>query len=483
MNRIYLSRSCYRWCLAVIMFAMTVFTPVTNSQDFDFETLRQKAQKFMVIVDMKLEISFGIHTTDQQERYLGTVVSDDGLVLFDGTTLNENSFNSFSPFSIKVTPIKIEISSLEGKKFDAEYIGVDRFTQIGFVRILKYEKNDFQPVSFRSDKNFSVGEWLTLFMLMPEYINPPLAADVGMVSSVVTSPEFFPLTVGFNSLQMTSVIFDENLQPVGVLGRLLDPSQTSSESGSIMESLRQNNIPLLGVIIGDRLAKLIADPPVKGQPDRGWLGIAHQALTPDMARFWNLDISSGIIVNDIITNSPAQKAGLKVGDIIYEVNGQPVEIDKDEELSIFQRLIAELGPGTSVELSVMRRRDDAPARTLQLYATLEKAPLAAAEAPSYEVEDLEFEVRNLVFADYLFLNLDPELFTGVIVTDIKQGGLADIGGLRPGDIIQKVGNDPAQSIDEFSAIMETLAIQKPREVIFFVWRDNKTLFINIKTDW
>ncbi len=436
----------------------------------------------MVIVDMKLEFSFGVHTADQQERYLGTIVTENGLVLFNGVALGENALAAFSPFPVKTTPTKIEVTTLDGRKYDAEYVGVDRFTQIGFIKIIGDENERFTPVIFSAGRRFEVGEWLTLYMLLPEFVSPSLAVDVGMVSSVVESPEFFPLTVGFSSLQMTSVVFDEELEPVGVLGALLDPSQANTDASGVLESFSQFGIPLLGVVVGERLDKLIADPPVKGQPDRGWLGIGLQALTPEMAQFWGLDVPGGIIVNDIVSDSPAERAGLIVGDIIYEVNGGQVAVDKDEKLPIFQRLIAEYGPGASVELAVLRRTESG-ADTLNLIAALGKAPLAATEAPTYEVEALEFEVRDLVFADYLFHNLKPESFSGVVVAELKRGGLADIGGLQLGDVIQSIGNVPVTSIEEVSAVMESIGLEKPREVIFFVWRDNKTLFVNVKTDW
>ena len=127
---------------------------------------------------------------------------------------------------------------------------MDRFTKIGFLRISRSENERFTPVRFQTNKHFEIGEWLTLYMLLPEFLNPPLAADVGMVSSLVESPEFFPLTVGFNSLQMTSVLFDENLEPIGVLGTLMAPSQADPDASGMLESLSQFGIPLLGVVSG-----------------------------------------------------------------------------------------------------------------------------------------------------------------------------------------------------------------------------------------
>ncbi len=450
------------------------------AQDFDFTRLEETVRDFAVIIEMKLELSFGVHTVEQQERYLGTIVTGDGLVLFNGASLGENVMSGVGPFTVKATPTSIEVATLGGRTYGAEFVGVDRFTEIGFIRI-SADHETFTPVRFQKNRQFRVGEWLTLHMLLPEFVRPPLASDVGMVSSVVESPEVFPLTVGFSPVQMTAVVFDEELRPVGVLGTLLDPSRANTDGG-LLEGFGPSEIPMLGVLVGERLEKLIADPPVKGQPDRGWLGISLQALTSDMAAFWNLNVAGGIIANDIVVNSPAERAGLAVGDIICEVNGQPIMVSKEEELPIFQRLISEFGPGADVELAVLRR-DDSGFEQLTLFAKLEKAPLAATEAPTFEIDALELEVRNLVFADYLFYNVDPETFSGVAVARLKRGGLADIGGLRLGDVIQRIGSTPVNSIEEARDAMESLEAAKPREVVFFVWRNKKTLFVNVKTDW
>lgn len=483
MNRTNVRRSPWALLVVAVLAVCILPPPFVQAQSFDFERLEKKVRSFTVVIDMKLEISFGIHTSEQQERYLGTIVTEDGLVVFNGAILGgDNAFSPFAGFMIKTTPTKIEITTLDGKKYDGEYLGVDRFTKIGFLRISRPENERFTPVRFQTTKRFEIGEWLTLYMLLPEFLNPPLAADVGMVSSLVESHEYFPLTVGFNSLQMTSVLFDENLEPIGVLGTLMDPSQANSDAAGMLESLGQFGFPLLGVVTGERLEKLIADPPEKGEVDHGWLGITIQALTPEIAQFWNLDLPGGIIVNDIVVNSPAEKADLAVGDIIFEVNGQQLDVDKDEKLPAFQRLIAELGPGVSVELSVIRRSEYAT-DTLRLFASLQKAPLAATEAEAYEIKALEFKVRNLVFADYMFFNVDPQTFEGVVVSELKQGGLANIGGLQLGDVIQRIGNHPVTSVDDVRSVMETIELEKPREVIFFVWRNNKTLFVNVKTDW
>jgi S1-C subfamily serine protease len=89
----------------------------------------------------------------------------------------------------------------------------------------------------------------------------------------------------------------------------------------------------------------------------------------------------------------------------------------------------------------------------------------------------------MVFADYNIYNLDRTEFKGVVIKEIEPGGWSAVGGLQPGDIIQSIGDRETHSVEATKEILVDLGEEKPEEVIFFIYRDNKTLFINIKTDW
>jgi len=469
--------------LSILLMLLVLPVYGARAQNFDFEHLDRVVRTFSVIVEMKVELSFGTHTNEQEERLLGTVVTEDGLVIFDGSFLaQDDALSSFAGFAVKTTPTSVEITAFDGEVYDAEYVGTDRFTRIGFARIVGTDDKTFTPVRFTRNHEFKVGSWVALYMLLPEYVNPPLAADVGMISALLEAPEKFPLTVGYSVLELASVLFDEQLTPVGVLGSLADPSAPQTDAGGLIESFGEFDIPMLGVITAERLEKLITDPPQRGKIDRAWLGITLQALTRDIAEFLEIDASGGIIVNDVVKGSPAKKAGFRIGDVVYEINGQPIEIDREERLSIFQRRIAQMGAGTSVEFSVFRPGDQVT-DSLKVLAILEAAPLAPSDAAEYENKALEFKVRDLVFADYIRLNREEESFKGVVVSELQRGGLATLGGFQIGDVIQRIDNTPVRSVSDAEAVMAKFEVNRPDEVIFFVWRDNKTMFINVKAVW
>ncbi len=454
-----------------------------NSQSFDFSKIEPQASGYTVIVEIQIEVSFGINSSDQEERYLGTIVSEDGLVIFDGTDLaSDNMFSSYSGVTVKTTPTKVGVTTLDGRHYDGEYLGFDRFTKVGFLKVKAAQKEHFSPIKFNKHHQFKVGEWLALYMMMPDFISPPLAADIGMVSSLIESPEPFPLTVGFNAMQLTAVLYNVAYEPVGILGNMMDPSSGASDMSGMIESFGNVGIPLLGVITADRVEQLIATPPTKGEIERGWLGISLQALTKDIAEFWRLPLSGGIIVNEIIKNSPAELGGLKIGDIIYQVNGESIEVDREEKVAMFQRMISALGPAAEVQLGVMRSNAGVQ-DSVMLLVKLQKAPISPSDAPDYEDLSLEMTVRELVFADYMINNLDSVVFKGVVVSELTPGGPAAIAGLSLGDVIQRLGSTEIKSVGEAQKALEKVSSEHPKEVIFFIWRQNQTMFINVKPNW
>jgi serine protease Do len=467
----------------LFIFILLTAGPV-SAQRFDFDKIIKRASEYTVSVTVQIEFSLGTQSTETRSRGIGTIVSSDGLILFDGIALDDNSpFSLSSGMRVNVEPKSIEIAMMDGTKYPARFIGVDQFTKIGFCKIISDKKIDLKYLIFKQRNNFRAGEWLANLLLMPEFVSPSLAGDIGMVSALIKTPEEFVFTVGFNELGMASVLYDSTGAAIGVLGQLEDPASGGMGISQMYQSSSSDEfLPLLGVIGADRLEKLIKEPPVKGKIKRGWLGVYLQALTDDIADFWGLKPTGGIIINEVAKDSPADSAGIKTGDIIAKINGQAIEVNKEENLLIFQRQIAELGTGARVDFGILRRHDGA-IDTINISAVLAPSPLTPSEAPDYKDNIFELTLRDMVFADYNIYNLDRREFKGVVVKELEAGGLAAVGELNSGDIIQAIGGEKITSVQDAEQVMKRIAETKPKEVIFFIWRDNKTTFVNVKTDW
>lgn len=462
-----------------------IITPILAAQHFDFAKMLKKANDYTVVLNITVAVSFGMESTDFKYRGIGTVVSEDGLIIFDGSTIeNDDPFSQMAGLSVDAVPKSIEVRTMDGKTYPAEFIGIDRFTRLGFCQMQANIKNKFKFLSFKSQKSLKVGDWTAIFALLPDFVKPSLAADIGMVSAIVTEPERFVLMVGYNDLEIGSVLYDSTGEAIGILGRLQNPANAGLSPAQMMESFSQveDFMPLLGLIDAGKINRLIENPPTKGKVDRGWLGIYLQALTTDIAEFWGLKLNGGIIINEVVKDSPADSAGLETGDIIIRLNGGNILVDREENLALFQREISESGAETQVEFTILRRTDGR-VDTLDIRATLARSPLTPSEAPDYNDDNFDIKIRDMVFADYNIYNLDRQSFKGVVVKEVESGSWAEVGGMQPGDIIQSIGSRKVTSVDEARTQLEKIGMDKPREVVFFVWRENKTLFINIKTHW
>jgi serine protease Do len=180
-----------------------------------------------------------------------------------------------------------------------------------------------------------------------------------------------------------------------------------------------------------------------GKVTRGRLGVGIQPMTKELAQSFKLDAPVGAVVVNVEKGSPADKAGLKVGDVILSYNGKKIE-DPNE----LPRLVAATKPGEKATLEVWRN-----GRGERLAATVGEFPpetiAASREAPAKEtgnnlglsVSELPPEARKALGVDY-----------GLLVEDVR-GGSAETSGIQPGDVIVAVGQEPFRSLEEFNKLL------------------------------
>jgi serine protease Do len=179
----------------------------------------------------------------------------------------------------------------------------------------------------------------------------------------------------------------------------------------------------------------------KGHVSRGFLGVGIQDLTPDIAKKFNAPDHSGVLVRDVTPDSPGEAAGLKRGDVIREVDGDPVRDARELRLKI-----SGTAPGESVELAVLR---DGDPKTLS--AKLGELPgeqeTARSEATGSSVLE-GLQVSELTPSVARELKLDPGT-QGVVVTNVAGSSPAFEAGLRRGDVIMEINREPVTSVGEF----------------------------------
>ena len=209
-----------------------------------------------------------------------------------------------------------------------------------------------------------------------------------------------------------------------------------------------------------------------------WLGVSTQVLTRELTESLNLPKSTkGVRIAEVFPRTPAEKAGIQAGDLLFRIDGQVIQAYRSEDAEVFGNMIKEYKPGSLALFSGLRHN-----KTLDLNVTLEKRPEPANELPDYEEETFEFTVRELSFGDRVNQRLQ-EKEPGLIVENVEPAGWASLAGLRQGDLILKVNGKTLSKVELFEWEMNRLIKDKSKQIVFFVKRGIHTLFLELEPDW
>jgi serine protease Do len=223
----------------------------------------------------------------------------------------------------------------------------------------------------------------------------------------------------------------------------------------------------VGFAIPSNLAKHVMESLVKtGRVTRGYLGVGVRALNPALARQFKVPDLSGALVEQVQRGSPAEKAGLKQGDVLRTFNGRSLD-----SASRFQAIVASTAPGEEISFGILR-----DGQRLTIKVTLGELPGGLGEtgtAPSSStlrgmtVQELTPSIRNQ-------LGLRPNT-PGVVISDLDSDSPAAQMGLRPGDVIQSINRQRVETVEDF----DSLAAEAPGETLLRVNRQGRGGFVVI----
>jgi serine protease Do len=232
----------------------------------------------------------------------------------------------------------------------------------------------------------------------------------------------------------------------------------------------------IGFAVPSNMAKSIMKQLIEeGKITRGWLGVTIQSVTPELAKEFGLKKSNGAIVSDVFKGSPAEKAGLKRGDVVLEVNGKTV---KDAES--LRNIVAQSRVGSKIKIKIMRENEP-----IVLTATITEFPKDMAEAMPREPDEEVAEENAL--AGFTVMNLTQEIAkqlglsrgeNGVVIVSVEPYSAAEEAGLKKGDVIQEINKKRVSNLRDF--INTTSHIKDGDTVLLFVNRGGRKFYITLK---
>jgi len=344
----------------------------------------------------------------------GFFISEDGLIITN--------------HHVAGTADSVTVRLVDGSEYEAEVIGSDEPSDIA---VIKVEGNGFPHLELGDSDALRVGEWVLA-------IGSPfgLASTVtqGIVSAksrgvgILEYEDFIQTDAAINLGNSGGPLIDLTGRVVGVNTAIF-----SRDGGSVG----------IGLAIPINSVKMVRDELVaSGTVNRGFVGVSMRDLTPDLAEAFGVNRNEGILVVEVLPGSPAEKAGLKQGDIIVEYDGAAVESSTG-----FRTRVAFTKPGETREIVVLR--DGRRVRTDLTLVPREEFLMAEQEAEVKPLEDIGITVQNMSAEMAEQLNYTGQ--DGVVVTDVTPGSVAQRAGLRRGTLIQEVNNEAVASVSEFEA--------------------------------
>jgi serine protease Do len=377
----------------------------------------------------------------------GVVISPDGYIITNNHVVDG------------ATDVKVSFADKE--EYPAKVIGTDKYTD---VAVLKINKTGLTTLPFADSAHAEVGD---VVLAIGEPFGLGQTVTMGIISAkgraglgIERFEDFIQTDAAINRGNSGGALIDTRGDLVGINTAILS-GETGGNQG-------------IGFAIPANLAHNIMDQIMKnGKVTRGYMGILPQELTPEMAKAFGVPNTHGVAIANVVGDSPAAKAGLKVGDVITAVNGSPVD-----DVNAFRLQVAGFAPGTTVHLRVNRS-----GQTLDLPVTLSTFDLEAENKGGAEgnvpsggekgalkglsVQALTPELRQQLQT--------PEGAQGVVITDVDPDSGASAAGLQQGDIIVQVDRKPVMSVAEFNAAVKASASRE--STLLLVKRGQGTQFV------
>ncbi len=352
----------------------------------------------------------------------------------------------------------------------AEFVGGDPLTDIAVIKLdLENYHGTIHVAEFGDSDSLSVGQYV---MAMGSPLSLSRSVSVGVIS---TRDRYFSSNVRLPTGERTGqynlwIQTDAAINPGNSGGPLVDLNGTVIGINS-RATMFANNI---GFAIPINIVKSVTEAILTdGRVTRSWIGLHCQALQ-ELEDYFGTNRNAGVLISSIDPGSPAEKSFLKAGDIILEVDSQPVSARFVEELPAFYSLIAKRQPGTELSLKVLRDE--------QVYSfKVTTKRLGDLQGEDFECRGWGFTVKAITKQMQIDNQLDDTL--GVIVIGVKSVSTAEEGGLRRGDVISKVDKDYVNNLSDFVSVYNNFTSLEVDKVLLTVKRGGSTRFVLVKVDY
>ena len=352
---------------------------------------------------------------------------------------------------------RVTVTTIEGDSYDAEIVGTDPKTDIALIKIEADHELPF--ISFGNSDEARVGDWV---VAIGNQFGFSSTVSVGVISArnrnINAGPydDYIQTDAAINFGSSGGPLLNLDGQVIGVNTAIFAPAGGSAGLGFAVPSVMARDV--------------VRQLREHGNMRRGWLGVQVQPVDGDLAEGLGLAEASGVLVSDVIPDSPAEDAGIQPGDVILKFDGRTVERLRD-----FPRMVAETEVGRAVEVQVWREELLIIKATLGLlYEDDEAVALIDAGGGDGTMPDSSqtsevLGMRLLPLDDRLRVEFGVDWEgRGVIVAEVEEGSASSFAGVEPGFIVVKVGRVEVESVSDVTSHVDA-ARKAGRETIVMLF--------------
>jgi serine protease Do len=348
---------------------------------------------------------------------------------------------------------KIVATLSDGQSYDAKVIGKDQKSDIAVIKI--DAGRELPAVSLGDSDRLEVGEWVMA-------IGNPFGLDHTVTSGIVSAKGRNIGASPYDNFIQT----DASINPGNSGGPLINlRGEVVGVTTAIFSQSGGGNIGIGFAIPANSVRELLPQLREKGKVVRGFIGASIQKVTPEIADTLGLKQARGALVANLVKGGPAERAGIKAGDVIVEFDRKEIKDSVDLPIQV-----ARVAPGSSVQLKVLRESKE---------LTL---PITVGEMKENEIvaelEEGDFGLTVQPVTPQLAETLGLERAEGLMISAIQRGSAAEQAGLRTGDVITEINRRPIKDLADYKR--ELTRSEKTTSLLLLVRRGQSNLFLALK---
>ena len=388
---------------------------------------------------------------ERKERGLGSgvIVDPNGLIITNNHVVN------------KADEIKVFLS--DKREFKAKLVGTDAKTD---VAVLKIEASSLPTVAWADSDRLEVGEFVLAVgnpFGLTQTVTLGIVSALGRSAGIAEYEDFIQTDAAINPGNSGGALVNVRGELVGINTAIY------SQSGGNMG---------IGFAVPSNMAHSIMEQLVQhGKVVRGWLGVSIQELTPELSsQFGVPKDTKGVLVSDVMDDSPAKKAGFERGDVIVEYDGKPMDSPAHLRNAVAQTFVGKEGHRQNHSRKESRSQSTSRSRnSRRILAQAATEDNGESMAPAGLLSDIEVkELNNELAGRYGLKSSDH----GVVVVRVKSGSPAEEAGVREGDLVLEVNRKPVSTLKAYERVAASLP--KDQAVLLLLRRQGRAIYLTLR---